>query len=307
MEVHFIVRCIVAFILALGLAFHGLKKKSLDISGSAAAIFVGFTAFACSYRFGLILILFYYSSSKLTKVREDIKVKLEDNYQQGGQRNWIQVFANSIFATIIAVIYFMYIGEDQPIISSKSTELIVIWGFKLQKSILANQLWAMYISHYGCAAGDTWASEVGILSTTKPRLVTSFFTKTVPKGTNGGMSILGTLASAVGGGFIGLIFFVYHIMFISDNPSTPPQYPIIIIGFLSGIIGSLIDSILGATLQSSYYSIERNMIIKDVKQNKKSDIQLICGMDVLTNELVNFISIAITMLLTTIIVPFILS
>ena len=48
----------------------------------------------------------------------------------------------------------------------------------------------MYISHYACANGDTWASEVGILAKASPRLVTSLFTREVPPGTNGGMSIL---------------------------------------------------------------------------------------------------------------------
>lgn len=48
------------------------------------------------------------------------------------------------------------------------------------------------------------ASELGILSTGTPRLITSFFRRSVPKGTNGGMSIYGTFASVAGGAFIGI-------------------------------------------------------------------------------------------------------
>src|ERR1700761_9570889 len=45
--------------------------------------------------------------------------------------------------------------------------------------------------------GDTLASELGILSNTPPILLTTL--KTVPPGTNGALSLLGTVAS-IGGG-----------------------------------------------------------------------------------------------------------
>jgi uncharacterized membrane protein len=66
------------FFIHLDLCIH----KSLYI-GAISALLVGFGSFAVSYRFGVILILFYYSSSKLTKVKEDIKAKLEDGYVIG--------------------------------------------------------------------------------------------------------------------------------------------------------------------------------------------------------------------------------
>jgi uncharacterized membrane protein len=52
--------------------------------------------------------------------------------------------------------------------------------------------------------GDTLASELGILSNSPPRLITTF--KKVPSGTNGAMSVWGTFVSIAGGGFIGATF-----------------------------------------------------------------------------------------------------
>lgn len=51
--------------------------------------------------------------------------------------------------------------------------------------------------HFACCMGDTLASELGILSNTPPILLTTF--RTVPPGTNGALSLLGTAAS-IGGG-----------------------------------------------------------------------------------------------------------
>jgi uncharacterized membrane protein len=63
-------RIVLGFLIACGLSWHGLRKKSLNATGAMAAFFVGFISFAAGYRFGLLLILFYYTSSKLTKVNE---------------------------------------------------------------------------------------------------------------------------------------------------------------------------------------------------------------------------------------------
>jgi len=139
------VRMGLAAIIAVCLSYHGIKKKSLSTSGALSAVSVGFISFACSYRFGVTLILFYYVSSKLTKVREDVKATLEDDYAVGGQRNWIQVYANSILATIICLSYYYYIGNDSYIDFSKDSI-----------STFRSKLLCAYVAHYACAAGDTW-------------------------------------------------------------------------------------------------------------------------------------------------------
>jgi len=341
METHLLVRMLWAVVISLALAFHGKRKKSLSNSGALAAIFVGFVSFATSYRFGTMLILFYYTGSKFTKIKEEIKARLEDGHLKGGQRNYVHVFANSIAATVVAVTFYVCVGEDVGVnfggsksgssSSSDVTDLItlgiagVTGTFQISKHLLASHLSCMYCAHYACAAGDTWASELGVLAKSPPRLVTSLFLRTVPPGTNGGMSALGTTASAAGGLFIGAVSYAFFLNdnsnsnfnlwnFLSSSSSSsssslssstvlsgagaaPAQYPMILFGLLCGLIGSLFDSLLGATLQASYYSKDRKCIVKEAPSSLCSDKSIVSlsGVNVLSNEAVNFLSIVMTM------------
>jgi uncharacterized protein (TIGR00297 family) len=299
METFFLFRCVIAIILALLLSVHGYTKKSLDISGCIAACFVGFICLATSYRFGLLLLLFYYSSSKLTKLKENIKIKLEEDYSLGGQRNWIQVFANSILATVVCLFYYFSCGDDTN---------ISFRGSPSSKTFLASQFACMIVAHFACANGDTWASEVGILSKSRPRLVTSLFFREVPPGTNGGMSFKGTWYSLLGGMFIGFVYFSLSFFYVSSFSSSlskqsvleivSSQYPMILFGGFCGLGGSLIDSLMGATLQATYYSKERKLIVKNPKDPRDRSIVVVCGKNILSNEAVNFLSIAVVMILS---------
>jgi uncharacterized protein (TIGR00297 family) len=283
-----VIRLILALVIALALARHGLKRNSLNTSGAIAAILVGFISFAVSYRFGLILILFYYSSSKFTKLSETTKAKLEDGYKAGGQRNYIQVFANSVIATAFALVYWYFCGEDAHIDFRDSTSV-------------GPMLWILYVSHYACANADTWASEIGILSKAKPRLVTTLWLREVPHGTNGGMSLLGTAASGAGGAFIGLIFWMLSFLTVTSSNASKvspygnnTQFPMVIVGLVAGLLGSLLDSLLGATIQATYYSPSRKCIVKPHRGEKVKETLQISGVDILTNEEVNFYSIGLT-------------
>lgn len=72
-------------------------------------------------------------------------------------------------------------------------------------------------------------------------------------GTNGGVSIAGTLASALGGLVVGCAFYLSLIFTVPAHQlsSSPPQWPILLVCTAAGVIGSAIDSVLGATVQYS--------------------------------------------------------
>lgn len=155
----------------------------------------------------------------------------------------------------------------------------------------------MFLSHYACATADTWASEVGILSTQKPRLVVSAFFREVPPGTNGGVTVLGLFFSLLGGIFVGVCYYC-----LSGFKSS--EVPLIIVSGISGLLGSFIDSILGGALQQTYYSTNRLCIVQGLDMADKSIIK-ICGTDILSNDSVNVLSILLTMIISVFIIPII--
>ena len=85
----------------------------------------------------------------------------------------------------------------------------------------------------GCCAGDTWASELGTVisisvgAKTGPRLITQPW-RHVPKGTNGGVSLVGLIASFAGGIAVGVAFYLGMLSNIGYN--VPNQANIIIVG-----------------------------------------------------------------------------
>lgn len=231
------------------------------------------------FRFGVVLLVFFFSSSKLTKYGEERKRKLEDDFREGGQRNWIQVLSNSAIATVLLIVLSFYRKYN--------------WCLDTTQSSIVTGIIGGIIGHYACCNGDTWSSELGILSDREPRLITTF--KKVKKGTNGGVTLDGLAAAAAAGFVIGLAYIA--VGFISSecaNNTSLKQLLVIPLASFSGLLGSLIDSLLGATLQFSGYCTFR----KKVVSRKTPTVKRISGRDILDNNAVNAVSILLTSLLT---------
>lgn len=102
-----------------------------------------------------------------------------------------------------------------------------------------------YLRHFACCLGDTLASELGILSPTRPILITTL--RPVPPGTNGAMSLVGTAVSFLGGAVIGLSFAVTLLIQSSAcrGQSLSVLSELCGWGCAGGGIGSLVRSIVG--------------------------------------------------------------
>ena len=64
-------------------AWYGVRRKSLDLSGGVAAILVGFVLTVGSACFCVSLLVFFFTSSRLTRWRGREKEKYEDDHREG--------------------------------------------------------------------------------------------------------------------------------------------------------------------------------------------------------------------------------
>ncbi|VFQ61154.1 unnamed protein product [Cuscuta campestris] len=270
------VQSIVAVIISTLISSGAYRRKSLDLSGAVAGFLVMSIHLAVNYRFGAMLLVFFFTSSKFTKLGEEKKRLLDAEFKEGGQRNWIQVLFNSGIATVLVVIAWKLIGSRDMCLDSKQSQLIT--------SLIGG-----IIGHYCCCNGDTWSSELGILSDDQPRLITTF--RPVKRGTNGGVTRAGLLAAAAAGSVIGLAFVLIGFLTAKCTYTVAlKQLLVVPLSAVAGLCGSLIDSLLGATLQFSGFCTVRNKVVGKPGPTVKK----ISGLSVLDNNAVNLVSILLT-------------
>lgn len=272
----------VAVIISSIVALRAYRRKSLDLSGAIAGFIVMSTHFAISYSYGAVLLVFFFTSSKLTKVGEEKKRVVDADFKEGGQRNWIQVLSNSGIATVLALLIWKITGWQDKCLDSKDSALVtaLIGGI---------------LGHYSCCNGDTWSSELGILSDATPRLITNF--KPVRKGTNGAVTNAGLLAATAAGAVVGLAFVVVGFFTAKcDYGTALKQILVIPLAAVAGLCGSVIDSLLGATVQFSGFCTVRNKVVGKPGPTVKK----ISGLNILDNNGVNLVSVLLTTMLTSI-------
>ncbi|OCB87815.1 hypothetical protein A7U60_g5139 [Sanghuangporus baumii] len=326
---------IVPFLLAVVLAFHGLRKKSLSPSGALAAFIVGFLMLSAKVRaFGVSLIVFYLVGSRATKAGKSTKAKLEEGHQEAGYRTAQQVLCNSFSAFLATVLWTAlfvpgtYLAQylpgwieekGEPYSADDWCPLSSSRGYGWSRFLLL-----IILGHFACCLGDTLASELGILSKSPPILITTL--RSVPPGTNGGVSALGTFASVTGGIIMGLTMGVSLALESSACRAVlaPMLTELIFIGGVAGLFGSMVssdesvfdreirarlnrelffqvDSLMGATIQRTRFSSKTKRILLDeipISAFSPNEIKVVSGLDLLTNNQVNLLSSIITALAT---------
>lgn len=70
-------------------------------------------------------------------------------------------------------------------------------------------------------------------------------------GTNGAVTVVGLVASLLGGAAVGMSYFISQLLLVSDLHLAAPQWPVVAYGAAAGFLGSMLDSLLGAVMQYS--------------------------------------------------------
>ncbi|XP_071792179.1 transmembrane protein 19-like [Asterias amurensis] len=276
-------RWLLTVTLPLFLATNGLRKKSVTSGGAILGYIVGFIMLMASYSFFMALLAFYYTASKATTFKAEMKKKIETDYKEGGQRDWLQVVCNAGIPMSLAIIYLIDSGfRDLPLDFSRRYD--TTW------TALA------LMSSFACCCGDTWSSEIGsVMGSKTPRLITTL--SKVPVGTNGAISTVGILSSIVGGFMVGCGFYIGLLISFSSPvfKTSTPQWPVIFFAAIAGLVGSLIDSLLGALFQYSAYDQRTHRVVSVASTTTEH----ISGWPILDGNGVNVLS----SLLTSMIMP----
>ncbi|KAL5612254.1 hypothetical protein BROUX41_000205 [Berkeleyomyces rouxiae] len=241
--------------------------KSLTNGGIAACIVTGLVHAYHPWNLPFALLcVFYLLGNRATKVKHEVKatLTLQSQGSPGGEapRTHVQVFANSLVASVLSVLHAYQLNKREedlldPQAAAPQGHLCYNWpGDLLIVGIIAN---------YAVVTADTLGSELGILSKTEPRLITSFMRRKVPRGTNGGVTLVGLAA-----GFLGSMAVVGTAMFFLPICSTKTNSPWtlynrgLFMWGLSfwGLLGSLVDSLLGALLQQTVADARTGKVIE---------------------------------------------
>ncbi len=252
----------IGIVLNLAIGYAAFRKNSVNSSGFLAGVLVGVSIyFFGGPVFWLLLGGFFVSSSLITRFKKAEKKQFDGIFEKTGTRDHLQVFANSITAVLLAVFYFI------------TSDPVYLAGF---------------VTAFAASNADTWASEIGTLSREDPISALTF--KKVPRGTSGGISLLGLGASLAGSLFIAGLFFTAAVL-IKGYSSV--LAPVTILAAAGGFLGSVIDSILGATVQAQYLCTVTGAVTEKTHTKGKATLH-IRGLRVINNDAVNLISITLT-------------
>ena len=204
----------VAICLVLG--YPTLKFHVLDEKGSLAAFFLGLVTYM-SLGFGGFMVLLSLHVIGAITTRIGMRDKRKRRIEQEKIRSVDNILANGLAPVLGAFLYFV----------AKNNNILFYVGF---------------VGAIAAATADTTSSEIGQLSTMKPRLITSW--KEVEAGTDGAITLLGNFAAVVASVIVVSIALIFGV-------SGVRQMPLIISVVIGGFVGTTFDSLLGATFEQS--------------------------------------------------------
>ncbi len=245
-------RSLLGFVIASLVATLAYRLRALSTSGAVAATMVGGVIVAAAgWWAGVVLVTFFATSSALStfsSIRSPVGEQV-----RGKRRDAVQVLANGGIPALLAAMSALP-AESGP------------WLVAMTSAIAG-------------AASDTWATELGRLNRTWPRLITSW--NVVPPGTSGAISGYGTLGSLAGSLLIAIV----------AASGAGLGWSLIWTVTLAGLAGSILDSVLGATVQAGYHCPGCDQSTVTPLHHCGGSANIVRGHRWMNNDTVNFLAI----------------
>lgn len=204
-------RTLLGLALATAIAIAAQRARVLSRSGVVAAAVIGTVATAAGWRWCVLLLAFFFSSSLLSRWRRDVKARVtRPIVEKDGPRDAWQVLANG---GVFAACALGALGAPS-----------VHWS-------------VAGLGALAVATADTWATEVGTAVGGVPRTILGL--REVPPGTSGAVTWAGTLAMLAGAAFLGTVAWRGGL-----------EWWVALAGGAGGVAGAMTDTLLGGTVQA---------------------------------------------------------
>jgi len=254
--VSILTRLAVATAVALSIALLARRARVLSVDGVVAATIIGALALLAGWKWAVLLILYFASSSALSRLGVDRKnARTQSIIEKGGERDAMQVLANGAVFAVAA-------------------------GLAVVAPEHSTRWVAMGVGALAESASDTWATEIGTLFGGTPRSISSF--APIAPGMSGGVTMAGTIAALAGAVFVASV---------ASGLSWPMR--VAIASFVGGVVGSTLDSVLGAMLQVRNRCDRCDCGTERVIHDCGAMSRRVGGISWLGNDTVNFICCAV--------------
>lgn len=245
----------IVLIISPFLAMIAIKSKAMSVSGGICAflLFAFVGFFGRNFLPSLFIFVLFGISTFALAVAKRIKKGQENSDSEGG-RGAKQIVAVGFFGLVFLVAYYF------------SGEKLFYYLFFLS-----------FVEQFA----DSMASDIG--SMTKGKTINVITFKPLEKGISGGISLLGTLSSVVSSFLLTTLPLLFHAI----------SFKIYFFISLFAFLGTIVDSLLGATAQALYKCEKCEKLIEN-PLHCSLNAKLIKGYKFIDNVAVNYLSGAVT-------------
>lgn len=243
---------VLGFAFAFIIALVSLRTRLLTPGGAAAQFVLGWLLLGLGgWQWTVPMLVFFLSSGLISRTAKRRRATLERHFAKTGSRDAWQVLANGGAGGLLVILWSVTSWEESYV------------GF---------------LAAVAAAAADTWGTEIGVFSTANPLLITSF--RSVEAGRSGAVSLLGTVS-----GFCGALLVVCSGL-AWVHPAL--RASALLSAMVGGMAGTLVDSLLGATMQVQFVCPVCNKITEK-RLHCETITSLHTGIPWIQNDLVNFL------------------
>lgn len=242
-----------------------LGKVATQSGALTLAILTGLVAGVGGWEWGVVMVAFAACLFVTVRYRRAVKANIETVGREP-RLGWARVLAHLGWATILTILY----GRSNSVLG-----------------------YAAFVGAVAASTADLAATQLGVLSAQRPRLVTTW--RPALPGTPGAISTLGTIAAVGASWLIGLVGLSAQTLssWLAQAPAARLWAWLPVAALAGGMAGTVLDSLLAATGQRVYYDPRREQPSEFDTDSAGAPNEPVRGWAWLTSEAIDLVSTAV--------------